>query len=145
MTDRGKANANWTSTSGVHTMEIEQAVTHLPKYKPQIVVGQIHDDREYLIFFRLEDKKLFLQHNGTRSAPLTDNYTLGTKFKVKFVVEHGKVKSYYNDELKETYEKNFTHAYFKAGAYVQSSCRIFKEELCDSYGEVVIYKLSVKH
>lgn len=148
MINNGTANASWSSSSGVHTMEIEQAVTHLPDVKKHIVVGQIHDANDDVIVFRLEGTKLFMDHNGNDGAVLDNNYVLGTRFKVKMVVKNDTVYSYYNDVLKESYPIIFSGAYFKAGAYVQSSCKGTKKvtgELCEAYGEVVIYKLTVVH
>ena len=129
-------------------MEIDQAVTHLPVVKPQIVVGQIHDANNDIIVFRLEGSHLFMDHNGTTGTTLDNNYVLGTRFKVKFVVSNNQVQSYYNGVLKETYPVTFSGAYFKAGAYVQSSCKGSKQvagESCDAYGEVIIYNVSVTH
>ena len=148
MANNGKSGANWSSDAGTHTMEIEQAITHLPNVKPHIVAAQIHDADDDVIVFRLEGKKLFIDHNGADGAVLTKNYELGTKFKVRFEVADGPVKSYYNDVLVETYPVHFSGAYFKAGAYVQSNCQGRKKvagESCDAYGEVVIYKLRVTH
>lgn len=148
MISNGKNGASWGSDEGTHIMEIEQAITHLPKIKPHIVAGQIHDADDDVIVFRLEGKKLFIDHNGDDGAILTKNYEPGTKFKVKFEVSGGQVKSYYNDALVETYPVHFSGAYFKAGAYVQSNCQGKKKvdgESCDAYGEVVIYKVSVTH
>ena len=148
MTNNGTTGASWSSDAGTHIMEIEQAITHLPVVKPHIVAGQIHDANDDVIVFRLEGKKLFLDHNGADGIVLTNNYTLGTRFKVKFEVSGAQVKSYYNDALIETYPIHFAGAYFKAGAYVQSSCQGRKKvagESCDAYGEVVIYKVTVTH
>jgi hypothetical protein len=145
MTNNGATNASWSSTSGTHTMEIDQAITHLPVVKPHIVVGQIHDANDDVIVFRLEGSKLFMDHNGADGTTLTSNYVLGTRFKVKFVVSGGKVMSYYNGTLMETYTKSFSGAYFKAGAYVQSSCHTVSGESCSAYGEVVIYNVTVTH
>lgn len=145
MTTNGTVNASWSSTSGTHTMEIDQAITHLPVVKPHIVVGQIHGSSDDIIVFRLEGTKLFMDHNGSDGTVLTNNYVLGTRFKVKFVVSGGQVKSYYNDVLMETYSKSFSGAYFKAGAYVQSSCATVSGESCSAYGEVVIYNVTVTH
>jgi hypothetical protein len=50
--------------------------------------------------------------------------------------------------LKYTYPKAFSGAYFKAGAYVQSSCQGSKKvsgESCSAYGESVIYGVEVLH
>lgn len=148
MVNNGKKGASWSSDSGTHIMEIEQAITHLPNVKPHIVAGQIHDAEDDAIVFRLEGKKLFIDHDGADGAVLTKNYELGARFKVKFEVSGGQVKSYYNDTLVETYPVHFTGAYFKAGAYVQSNCqgrRKVTGESCDAYGEVVIYKVTVMH
>ncbi|MBO9198714.1 MULTISPECIES: polysaccharide lyase family 7 protein [Niastella] len=148
MINNGKSGASWSSDAGAHTMEIEQAITHLPVVKPHIVAGQIHDANDDVIVFRLEGKKLFIDHNGADGAVLTKNYELGTRFKVKMEVSNGEVRSYYNDALVETYPVHFAGAYFKAGAYVQSNCEGRKKvagESCDSFGEVVIYKVTVTH
>lgn len=148
MTNNGKNGASWSSDAGTHIMEIEQAITHLPEVRPHIIAGQIHDANDDVIVFRLEGKKLFIDHNGARGAVLTSNYVLGARFKVKFHVSNGEVKSYYNDALVETYPVHFSGAYFKAGAYVQSNCQGRKKtpgELCQAYGEVVIYKVTVTH
>ncbi len=123
MVNNGKSAASWASDAGTHVMEIEQAITHLPTVKPHIVAGQIHDAGDDVIVFRLEGKKLFIDHNGADGAVLTTNYELGTRFRVKFEVSGDEVKSYYNDALVETYPVHFSGAYFKAGAYVQSNCQ----------------------
>jgi hypothetical protein len=145
MKNNGADEASWSSSSGTHTMEIDQAVIHLPVVKPHIVIGQIHDANDDVIVFRLEGAKLFMDHNGTDGTVLTNNYVLGTRFTVKFVVSGNQVKSYYNGVLKETYNKTFSGAYFKAGAYVQSSCTSVAGESCSAYGEVVIYGVTVTH
>jgi hypothetical protein len=145
MKNNGADEASWSSSSGTHTMEIDEAITHLPVVKPHIVVGQIHDADDDVIVFRLEGTKLFMDHNGDDGTVLTNSYVLGTRFTVKFVVSGNQVKSYYNGVLKETYNKTFSGAYFKAGAYVQSSCTSVAGESCSAYGEVVIYGVTVTH
>ena len=148
MTNNGTALASWTSSVGTSIMEIDQAVTHLPVVKNQIVVGQIHGPSDDIITFRLEGTHLYMDHNGTAGNTLDSNYVLGTRFKAKFVVSNNQVLSYYNGVLKETYPITFSGAYFKAGAYVQSSCQGSKEvtgELCTAYGEVISYNVTVTH
>ncbi|SDY61058.1 polysaccharide lyase family 7 protein [Hymenobacter psychrophilus] len=140
--------ASWSSGSGTHTLLIDQAVTHLPDVKKHIVVGQIHDADDDIIVFRLEDKKLFINLNGKNGPTLTSNYALGTRFTVQFVVANDKTDCYYNGTKVYTYAKSFSGAYFKAGAYVQSSCVDDKKvagELCSAYGEVAIYNVQVTH
>lgn len=149
MTNNGTANASWSSGSGTHTMEIDQAITHLPVVKKHIVAGQIHDADDDVIVFRLENQKLFIDINGDDGPTLTSSYVLGTRFKVKFVVSNNQTKCYYNDVLVYTHNQTYSGAYFKAGAYTQSSCKSGGNpgptESCDAYGEVVIYGLSVTH
>lgn len=147
MTSNGTTNASWSSGSGTHTMEIDQAITHLPVVKPHIVAGQIHDAGDDVIVFRLEGQKLFIDINGTDGPTLNSAYVLGTRFKVKFVVSGNQTKCYYNDVLKYTLSKSYSGAYFKAGAYTQSSCTGTpgSSESCSAYGEVVIYNVTVTH
>lgn len=146
--NNGQDKAAWSSSSGKHTMFIDQAVTHLPDVKPHIVVGQIHDASDDVIVIRLEGSKLFIDLNGDDGPTLTSTYILGTRFTVKLEVEDDATNVYYNGTLKYTYSKAFSGAYFKAGAYVQSSCQGTKKvsgEACSAYGEVVIYDVSVSH
>jgi hypothetical protein len=148
MTDEGTKNASWSSSTGIHTLFIEQSVIHLPLKKPHIVIGQIHDDKDDVIVFRLEKNRLFVKMGDEKGPVLDDNYQLGTRFTVMFKVSGDRTECYYNGKLKFTYPKVFSNAYFKAGAYVQSSChgkRKVEGELCEAYGAVEIYKVSVKH
>lgn len=147
MTNNGATNASWSSGSGTHTMEIDQAITHLPVVKKHIVAGQIHDGGDDVIVFRLEGTKLFIDINGDDGPTLNANYVLGTRFKVKFVVSNNQTKCYYNDVLMYTHNQSYSGAYFKAGAYTQSSCTGTPgpSESCSAYGEVVIYNVTVSH
>lgn len=122
MTGSGKTKASWSSTSGTHTMVIDQAITATPKGRPNIVAGQIHDADDDVSVFRLEGKKLYVTDEDEKHTLITDNYVLGTRFEAKFVVGGGKIKAYYNGELKATLAKKFSGAYFKAGAYTQANC-----------------------
>lgn len=148
MINKGKQPANWSSSEGTHTLFIDQRVTHLPDVRKHMVIGQIHDADKYLIFFRLEDQKLLVSVNGGDRVTLDEHYQLGKRFSVKMIVSNDQTKCYYNNELKYTYKGSFSGAYFKAGAYVQSSCQGNKKtqgESCSAYGEVEIYNVWVKH
>jgi hypothetical protein len=101
-----------------------------------------------VIVFRLEGSKLFIDLNGDDGPVLTEDYALGDRFTVAFEVSDDRVDCYYNGALVYTHEQAFSGAYFKAGAYVQSSCQGEKkvaDESCDAYGEVVIHDLGVTH
>jgi hypothetical protein len=143
MTSNGSANASWSTTSGTHTMEIRQMVTHLPVVKPHVVVGQIHDAADDVIVFRLEGTKLFVDQNGVNGPVLTSNYQLGTVFTVKFVARNGGVECYYNGQYIYTYKVSTSGCYFKAGCYTQSNTS--KGDSASAYGEVVIFDVKVNH
>jgi len=143
MVSSGSANASWSTTSGTHTMEIRQAITHLPVVKPHVVVGQIHDASDDVIVFRLEGSKLFVDENGSPGPVLTSNYQLGTVFTVKFVVRNGGVEAYYNGQYVYTYSTSNSGCYFKAGCYTQSNTS--RGDAATAYGQVVIYNVTVTH
>lgn len=148
MTHNGKEGAAWTSSSGTHTLFIDQRITHLPEVRKQMVIGQIHDADKYVIFFRIEGRTLLVSVNGGPRITLDNNYETGTRFNVQFVVSNDSTKCYYNGALKYIFIGPFTGAYFKAGAYVQSSCQGNKKvegELCSAYGEVEIFNVWVRH
>ena len=147
--NNGTTDAAWSAGTGKHTMYVDLRVNHLPVVKPHIVVAQIHGSSDDLTVFRLEGKKLFIDINGSAGPTLTDNYQLGTRFNVKFEVQNNAVKYYYNGTLVPfTLNTNVTGAYFKTGAYTQSSCQGDKKvagESCDAYGEVEIFDVQVTH
>lgn len=150
MADGGKEEAVWPSTSGTHTLFLDQAITAVPENKPDVVAGQIHGDDDDLIVIRLEDKKLFVARSRSNLATLDENYVLGKRFTIKFVASGGEIAVYYNGRAAPVYilEKEVKEAYFKAGVYTQSNCETEESPaLCtaDNYGEVVIYKVEVTH
>ena len=147
MANNGKDLANWSTTTGTHTMFIDQAITAVPKTKKHVVAGQIHDADDDVIVIRLEYPKLFVDINGKTGPTLDANYTLGKRFTVKFVASDGKINIFYNGSSVpvHTLQKKTSGCYFKAGAYTQSNCS--KESDCsdNNFGEVVIHKLTVSH
>jgi hypothetical protein len=147
MTSNGTVNASWSSTSGTHTMTIDQKVTALPATKPHLVVGQIHDASDDVSVFRVEGTTLWITDGNTTHGYAVDtNMTLGKRFTVKFEVTGGKIKYYYNGNLLPfTESKSFSGAYFKAGAYTQANCT--NSSPCDAsnYGEAIIFNVTVTH
>ncbi|GAA0612831.1 polysaccharide lyase family 7 protein [Kribbella sandramycini] len=141
----GSSAASWSSTSGTHTLVIDQAITRRPNDKPQVVAGQIHNGND-MATFRLNGSSLYVTDENNSSYKLiTSNYQLGTRFQAKFVVGNGSIKAYYNNVLQATIPKSFTGGYFKAGVYTQANCT--NSSPCDTsnYGEVVVYNVSVSH
>ncbi len=151
MKSDGTSVASWSTTSGTHTMFIDQAVTALPKGKRHIAVGQIHNGSNDIIMVRVEGSKLLVKPNGAAEVVLDSTYSLGQRFTVKLVVSGGTTKVYYNGSAtpKVSYKRSTTGAYFKAGAYTQSNCETEDDEGedcgTDNYGEVIIYDLWVRH
>ncbi len=141
----GGKEASWSTSSGVSTMEIDEAITHLPAGKG-VVAGQIHDKSDDVTVFRLEGSKLYVTKGDDAHYQLaTDSYRLGTRFKARFVAGSGQIKAYYNDNLVASFKVKSSGDYFKAGAYTQANCD--NSTPCDSgnYGEVVVNGLTVSH
>jgi serine/threonine protein kinase len=139
--------AGWSSDSGTHTMTVVEAFTALPKGKPHVVGAQIHDEDDDVSVLRLEGTNLyFTKGDDTHFKLITDDYQLGTRIEVKYVVSNNTVQAYYNGQLQTSFIKNFSDAYFKAGAYVQANCK--KDNVpcdLDNYGETTVYSVQVQH
>jgi hypothetical protein len=141
----GSALAKWSATSGTHTMIVDEAITHLPATKPEIIAGQIHDSSSDLTAFRLKGSKLYVSSGNNSTYKLVGDYQLGTRFEAKFVAGGGQVKVYYNGALQTTISTQSTSNYFKAGAYTQANCGNSSPCSADNYGEVVVNHVSVTH
>ena len=159
----GTLDVYWT-TDGTHTIYVEQAITHLPKYKDQLVATQIHGNKDDGIddamVLRLEGEHLFLSFNGGKlrdDFTIKTNYELGTKHEVIFEVIDGKHYCYYSEDgnlkasydagdasayLKKDIENNndyvldldYNQSYFKVGNYTQSNVEK-EEEYAEKAGE----------
>lgn len=150
MSADGKDEAVWPSTSGVHTLFLDEAITAVPKAKPHVVAGQIHGDDDDLLVIRLEYPTLSITRGGKNVYTLDPDYMLGRRFSIKFVAHSGKIDVHYNGSALPVYtlEKKLRQAYFKAGVYTQSNCETEDAAgLCtgSNYGEVVIYRVAVAH
>lgn len=142
MANGGKDEASWSGKSGTHMMAISQAITSLPRKKPEVVAGQIHDDEDDVIMVRLNGTKLFVETDGEMVGVLDPAYKLGTRFTVQFVVTPGLIRVTYNGGLTVGLKRKGSDYYFKAGCYTQSN---EDDDGGDVYGEVVIYGLAVQH
>ncbi|HUP99866.1 MAG TPA: polysaccharide lyase family 7 protein [Aeromicrobium sp.] len=142
MADGGKKEASWSGKKGTHVMTITEAVTALPKKKPEVVAGQIHDDEDDVVMLRLNGTKLFVESDSDSVGVLDPAYQLGTRFTVQFVVTPGLIRVTYNGTKTLGLKRKGSGYYFKAGCYTQSN-----EDDHDGnvYGEVVVYSLSVQH
>jgi len=143
MANGGTSEASWSTGSGRHTMEIEEAITHLPEVKPEAVAGQIHDAEDDVVMIRLEGKHLFVEGGGTDLGNLDSSYTLGTRFTVKMLAENDHIKVSYNGQEKVDVARKTSGCYFKAGVYTQSNTS--KGDAASAYGEVRMFSLRVTH
>jgi poly(beta-D-mannuronate) lyase len=144
MINNGSTAASWTTTSGIHTMEVTEAITHLPVVKPQAIAGQIHDGVTKVIDCRLEGSQLYMEDaSGGTIVILSTNYQLGTKFTFKWVVQNGGIAIYYNGQYITTYSVNGSGCYFKVGDYTQSNTS--KGDAPTAYGQVTVYSATVSH
>ncbi len=170
----GSKDIYWT-TDGQHIVYVDQAITHLPIVKDELVATQIHGNKDEGIddslVVRLEGEHLFLSFNGGKlrsNVTIKEDYKLGTRHEVIFEVVDGKHYVYYSEDgnLNEAFlsgnasqylvkdgsndyvmDLDYGDAYFKIGNYTQSNP---KEEgdytdHPDNYGEVVVHDFWVDH
>jgi hypothetical protein len=150
MTADGSKVVYWSSKEGTHMLILDQAITAVPDGKPDVVAGQIHGDDDDLLVVRLEYPKLFIARGKKNVYTIDEQYTLGKRFAVRFVVKDGVISAYANGSATPVYsfEKAIDEAYFKVGIYTQSNCETEgTPELCsaDNFGETVIYQATVTH
>jgi len=141
--NRDGSPASWSTAAGRHTMEITQRITHLPRVKPELVAGQIHDSKEYVILIWLSRTRLSVMYAGSSIGVLDPHYDLGTVFALKIVAADGFIEVYYNGALKVRQADNRPSCYFKAGCYTQSNLR--RGDSPQDFGQVEILSLSVAH
>jgi len=141
----GLKKASWSTTRGRHRMFLRQAITHLPKRKPHVVAGQIHDGDDDVIVIRLEERKLFVDHNGADGPVLDADYELGKVFTVLFDVANGRVRIHYNgaERPQDDYAVKAEGCYFKVGCYTQSNLK--KGDGTEAYGEVRVREVRITH
>lgn len=144
MTNNGRSQAIWSNEDKtMNVMTIKQAITALPKQKPELVAGQIHDESDDIIMIRLENSRLFVEADGKEIGLLDSNYALGTVFITRIEAADGHIRVFYNNKQMVDYKKSGSDYYFKAGCYVQSNTD--KGDAPESYGEVIIYDLQISH
>ncbi len=140
----GGERAAWSNTSGVHTLEVRQAVTELPEVKPHVVTAQIHDAEDDVLEIRLEGSRLLAEYDdGDGSVELDPDYRLGTYFDLAIVAAGGRVRVLYDGVERADLPLAGEGWYFKAGSYVQSNPE--RGDRPDAVGTVVVERLRVTH
>ena len=146
MTDGGQERAGWSNESsadGVHTMNLEAAITATPLNKPQVVAAQVHGVDDDVVMIRLYGNQLVVDADDSDvRLLLDDDYALGERFTVSITASSGHIWVTYNGVRTVEYEHSGDGMYFKAGCYTLSNTTY---DQADQFGEVVIYKLEVTH
>jgi poly(beta-D-mannuronate) lyase len=140
----GRTKAAWTNTSGTHTLEACQAITTVPRAKPEVVAAQIHDGSDDVLQIRLEGPKLMVQYDdGNSEAVLDPHYRLGTPYQLRIDAADSKIEVHYNDQKTAELPLKGSGWYWKVGSYVQSNTS--KGDRADAVGAVTVYALQVNH
>jgi hypothetical protein len=146
MTDGGQERAGWSNESsadGVHTMNLEAAITATPLNKPQVVAAQVHGVDDDVVMIRLYGNQLVVDADDSHvRLLLDDDYHLGQRFTVSIAASNGAIRVTYNGVRTVEYQHSDDGMYFKAGCYTLSNTTY---DQADQFGEVVIYKLEVTH
>jgi hypothetical protein len=137
------SQASWSTTSGVHRMDLTQRITHLPVVKPQLVCGQVHSNTDYLILVEVDDKKLYVRYKDSVAGVLDNDYQLGTYFNMTIQASQGYVDVFYNGAHMVHQALDANGCYFKAGCYLQSNTS--RGDQPTAYGQVEISRLVVSH
>ena len=149
----GAEQASWSNRSGTHTLAVRQAVTQLPKAKPELVTAQIHDAESDVMEIRLEDKRLIAQYDssakggkdksGKKEVVVDPDYALGTPYDLRLVATGGRIDVWYNGKQVGSIARSGSGWYFKTGSYLQSNTD--KGDAADAVGKVVLYQVEVTH
>jgi hypothetical protein len=160
MTDNGRQEASWSTTSGKHEMDLTESVDAMPLVKKQVVFAQIHGPSDDVFtaeanYSSLKGFWLDVNHNGSKwGYDVVNHYTLGTKFSLRIVASGGFVDVYYDGVHKVHKEVSSAGDYFKAGAYTQSNecTEAGLSSSCSSggvddhsVGQVTVYSLAIHH
>jgi len=145
-----------------HVLEATFRVTHLPDEKQEVCILQIkgndsNDTSGTEEAFRLEYRQDGSQgmhaviNEGSTENDIMD-YSLGDTVEARMYVNNGNVSITLNnisngDSWIRNYSSDYSHGYFKAGCYTQSSIYSEKngvaDEDPDAYGEVRFSELNV--
>jgi hypothetical protein len=140
----GEEKAAWSNTEGTHTLQTRQAITEVPRAKPEVVSAQIHDGGDDVMQIRLEGPTLVAQYaDGKEQIVIDPDYRLGTPFDLRIVAANGRITVFYDGEQRAEIERSGSSWYWKIGAYTQSNPE--RGDGADAEGEVVVYSLSIEH
>ena len=133
--------AAWDISKGTHVMTYTASCDHLPKNKPQLVMGQVHGANDDVFEIRFTGPKLEVIHNAKVYGTLLTSYVLGTFITIKATCEKGTVKIECG-KASVNFKANSKGCYFKVGCYVQSNG---SHGDASDYGQVSLKSVNVVH
>lgn len=148
--------------SDEHVLEATFRITHLPNEKEEVCVLQIKGNDSNNTSGTEEAFRLEYRQDGSQGMHATINedstetdimdYNLGDTIEARMYVNNGNITITLNnttggDSWSKSYSSDYSHGYFKAGCYTQSSIYSEKngvaDENNDAYGEVKFSELNV--
>lgn len=117
------AEVFWDSTDKPRTLQYKVAALHLPKNKPEIVVGQLHDKKDDVFevkFSGLPKPTLKVFHDSEIYGSLGE-YEINEYADISIEVVKGMCKIVSNKGSVSFKMSSSTSCYFKVGCYVQSN------------------------
>ncbi len=140
----GTTLAAWDMTDGgTHTLSTELAITKTPTKKPHVICLQIHGKSEKLLAIRVEGQKLIAEGDSHPDTTILNPYVLGTPLKIQVSCHAGHIQVQLDEQQVIDWQDQRSDCYFKVGCYTQSNPE--SGDLPDATGEVVVYRLAVKH
>ena len=133
--------ASWSNKEGLHAMRLTLSIDGIPHRKPQVVIAQIHDDKDDVFFIRFTGKSatsglLEVVHDQKHYGKLDENLKLGEEFSCSITATKKETVIIYvkdSTTTKVTLPKlKIRKGYFKAGNYIQSNTQY------DKTGESVV-------
>lgn len=146
-----------------HELNATFRVTHLPNIKQEVCMLQIKGNTSNNTSGTDEAFRLDYRQDGSQGLHVTINensslsdimdYSLGQTIQARLFVNNGNITVELNNldvagsngEWSYSYSSNYSHGYFKAGCYTQSSIWEEKNGVADenptAYGEVAFSKL----
>ena len=136
----------WVAGKGRHSMEFTGQVNRLTKVKPHLVIGQVHDDADDVVVWRVEADKLWLTKGDDPHGYLVDPaFQLGKPYTCRYDIVDGTYSFTYNGQRVPYTLRSTAKSYFKVGAYAQTNPKTAPTESTDEYAEVILRSVTVTH
>ncbi len=138
----------WVCGTGTHEMVYSFTVLDCPKNKPQVVIGQIHDDKDEVVFIRFK-KNECIEAESFKKKYFLHGAELNKRYFIKISsIEKNLIIECYEDKDKITkvkipLQKQYKKSYFKVGCYTQANSS--QGEPKDSKGSVLLHSCKVEH